>query len=176
MSWSRFEYFLNAIHYSIWLGEIRNSKRIEKIVYAIFNPLLRFLLTESQHDALLERRQKYASRNKKFVNDMNIGCANSWFGLFYSCYFGWPDIFLMSILIDINTNVKNVIFAIPIIVGYIPAYKAVFYKDRYLEYFKEFRKKDERWHKKWKWISRAFRIGGVMLIALSLFLLMKYDI
>lgn len=83
MSWSRFEYFLNAIYYSIWLGEIRNSKRIEKIVYAIFNPLLRFLLTESQHDALLERRQKYASRNKKFVNDMNIGCANSWFGLVY---------------------------------------------------------------------------------------------
>lgn len=82
----------------------------------------------------------------------------------------------MSILIDINTNVKNVIFAIPIIVGYIPAYKAVFYKDRYLEYFKEFRKKDDSWHKKWKWISRAFRIGGVMLIALSLFLLMKYDI
>lgn len=176
MNWSSFEYFLNAIFYSLWRGENRGYERIEKIG----NKILKFFLTKKQYEALLKRQQKYAPLNKKALYDIEVGAhmgwANTWFGYFYSCYFGWIDIFLIGVLIDVDRYIAIPIFAISIIAGYIPAYKAVFYKDRYLEYFKEFRKKDERWHKKWKWISGAFRIGGVMLIALSLFLLMKYDI
>ena len=35
MSWSRFEYFLNAIHYSLWCGTNRGFERIEKNGYKI---------------------------------------------------------------------------------------------------------------------------------------------
>ena len=51
--------------------------------------------------------------------------------------------------------------AIPIGICAIPAYNAVFVKDRYLKYFKKFEKKDERWHEKWKWITFLFVIGGI---------------
>lgn len=31
MNWSRFEYFLNAIHYSLWCGTNRGYERIKKM-------------------------------------------------------------------------------------------------------------------------------------------------
>ena len=54
------------------------------------------------------------------------------------------------------------LIAIPIGICYIPAYKAVFSNDRYMKYFKKFEKKDEHWHKKWKWITFLFAIGGMV--------------
>lgn len=58
---------------------------------------------------------------------------------------GNPNGFLMMILIGI-----------PISLGYIPAYRAVFSGDRYLKYFKQFEKEDEAWHKKWNRRTIAF--------------------
>ena len=55
-----------------------------------------------------------------------------------------------------------IILAFPIAICYIPAYKAVFSKDKYLKYFKQFEKKDASWHKKWKWITIAFCVGSVV--------------
>ncbi len=40
-------------------------------------------------------------------------------------------------------------------------YKAVFSNDKYLEYFKQFEKKDEHWHKIWKWRTKAFIFGSI---------------
>lgn len=60
-----------------------------------------------------------------------------------------------------------IVLLIPMALGYIPAYMAVFYKDRYLKYYKIFEKKDAKWHKKWKHISNAFCIGGILMFILG---------
>ena len=57
---------------------------------------------------------------------------------------------------------------IPIEICYIPAYNAVFAKDRYLKYFKQFEKQDEHWHKRWKRITLLFCIGSVLMFFISL--------
>ena len=48
-------------------------------------------------------------------------------------------------------------------VSYIPAYKAVFTDSRYLKYFKQFEKEDNRWHKKWTLITWIFCVGGIVI-------------
>ena len=57
---------------------------------------------------------------------------------------------------------------IPICISYIPAYKAVFSDDRYLQYFKQFEKEDEAWHKKWKRRTIAFCVGSVITTLLGM--------
>lgn len=62
----------------------------------------------------------------------------------------------------VNLIVAMAIIALPIGLCYIPAYRAVFSKDRYLKYFKQFEKEDEQCHKKWKRITWVFCIGSVV--------------
>ena len=61
------------------------------------------------------------------------------------------------------------LIALPIGLGYIPAYKAVFSNDRYLKYFKQFEKEDNLWLKKWKRIMMVFCVGSIVAIILGIF-------
>ena len=63
----------------------------------------------------------------------------------------------------INPTLFIIISIIPIVVSYIPAYKAVFTDSRYLKYFKQFEKEDNRWHKKWTLITWIFCVGGIVI-------------
>lgn len=171
MSWSRFEYFLNAIFYSLWRGEIRRSKRIKKIVQGILHAISKLLLSERQYDVLLKRQQKYALSNKTVVDSMNIRFAELWVELFFSCYCFSLSCVLIGIFTDINSssNIRDFFIIITIFPGYLIAAKAVNSKHRCLKYFKKFEKKDKRWHKKWRLISIIFRLGGVTSIILGLY-------
>ena len=97
----------------------------------------------------------------------HIGWANHWFGYFYS---GYPVVlsFILSGIVFrywgmVNKIIILCIIGIPILICYIPAYKAVFSNDIYLKYFKEFEKEDEQWHKKWKRRTWLFCIGGSLM-------------
>ena len=63
---------------------------------------------------------------------------------------------------DMHNITTLILLALPVVLGYIPAYKAVFTNDRYLKYFKQFEKEDERWHRKWKRITLVFEIGSIV--------------
>ena len=98
---------------------------------------------------------------------VSIGLAHHWFGYFYSCYPGFFSWLLLGIASrvygdEVKGMVVLLIFSFPVALGYIPAYRAVFSKDRYLNYFKQFEKEDEQWHKKWKMITWVFCIGSVV--------------
>lgn len=95
--------------------------------------------------------------------------------LFGYLYSGYPA-FLSFILVgfyfrsceEMNYLVVLAIASIPIGICYIPAYKAVFTKDRYLKYFKQFKKEDEHWHRKWKRITITFCIGSILMTLLGI--------
>ena len=83
----------------------------------------------------------------KFFNDKeygyNIGWAHHWYGYFYSGYPGFFSLLLLGFAFKEfgdNKVLSFIIVAIPIGLGYIPAYRAVFTNDRYLKYFKQFEK------------------------------------
>lgn len=67
--------------------------------------------------------------------------------------------------------VALIILGVPLTLGYIPAYKAVFSHDRYLIFFKQFERKDNKWYRKWKIRSMIFCASGIIAAVLG-FLLM----
>lgn len=102
---------------------------------------------------------------------MLIGTANHWFDMLsatYSCLISLP---LLGLILrtqgDISTVGLIAVAFIPVIVFSIPVHKAVFSKDRYLVYFKQFEKKDRRWHKKWSRITTAYSIGALLSVAIG---------
>ena len=172
MDSSRFAYFLNAVHYCIWRGDIKVRLLLDKVIGGCLLVFATLFLTKKYkvrlyaHVANHEKETQDYFYNKK--NGFHIRWAHHRFGAFYSCYSVFLSFVIAGILIRnfvavINPAFMIVISIIPIGACYIPAYKAVFTNDRYLKYFKQFEKEDKRWHKKWALITWAFCIGGVII-------------
>jgi len=169
MNRDKFEYFLNAVHYCMYLGEKTSNLKVNMWVTKIMWFLSKIFSFEDYYKTRKEKIEKDKDLNE-FMYGKNagfsIGWAHHWFGYFYSGYPIILSFILVGIALKYDSNVsgftKLFIMAIPIGICYIPAYKAVFSGDKYLKYFKMFQKEDEQWHKKWKRITIAFCIGSVI--------------
>ncbi|EFI70802.1 MULTISPECIES: hypothetical protein [Segatella] len=175
MNYSRFEYILNAIHYCIWRGDIKSGIVIDKVIHALLSPIPKYLFTKEYKKKYHERLPREKKLLDKYLYDKEngfyIGRANSTFGFLYT---GYPGLFSFILgglwyrFFEYKYPLLNaILFGIPIGIGYIPAYRAVFTKDKYLKYHKKFKKKDASWHKKWKWITIAFFIGSWIMLAIG---------
>ncbi len=171
MNRSRFAYFLNAIHYCIWLNDIKFGDFLRKVSGAFMSLVLTICFTKKFKRRQEERMAKAQKIMNKFYYDKevgyHIGWAHHWFGYFYSCYSGVLSFIIFGIILHfwgmINRFVILFFIGIPIFICFIPADKAVFSNDIYLKYFKEFEKEDEQWHKKWKRRTWLFCIGGCLM-------------
>ena len=165
----KFEFFLNAVHYCIYLGEIWSMKKVDNCVLRIMYYLSVLFSFENFYNKKVDERTKckdlwYYMYGKE--GGISINSAHHWFGFFYSGY----SIFLSFVLLGIpdgmfggvNEIIAIAIIALPVGLCYIPAYKAVLSNDRYLKYFKQFEKEDAKWHKKWKQITWGVCIGSVV--------------
>lgn len=179
----RFEYFLNAIHYFIWLADKKAGYLMRKIITMLFSPIPKYFFTKNLQKRYEERQKNGQKYIDIFFNDKergyHIGWANHWFGYFYS---GYP-LFLSFIIMGIVYKSKSLniftilLIAAPVALCYIPAYKAVFTRDRYLIYFKKFEREDNEWHKKWKYITILFLAGPIVMVLLgilAMFLILYY--
>lgn len=161
---------MNTVHYCLWLGDRKFGDFMGKVVNVLLSLIPKYLFTKEYKKKYDERLPKEQKNHDKFFYDKeteyHICLAHHWFGYFYSGY----SIFLSFVLLGIldgmfggvNLIVAMTIIALPIGLCYIPAYRAVFSKDRYLKYFKQFEKEDEQWHKKWNRITWVFCIGSVV--------------
>ena len=175
MNYSKFEYILNAIHYCIWRGYIKFGIVIDKVIHALLSPIPKYLFTKEYKKKYYERLPREKKLLDKYLYDKEngfyIGRANYIFGFLYS---GYPCFFSfilgglgLRFFEDKYPLLNIILLGIPIGIGYIPAYRAVFTKDKYLKYYKKFEKKDASWHKKWKWITIAFFIGSWIMMAMG---------
>lgn len=165
----KFEYFLNAIHYCMWLIDIKLGNFDRKIVIGIRSFILKHLCTNERRRKYEEFMNKEQEKIDEFFydqeNGFHIEWANHWFGYFYSAYFSFFPLVISGLIIRETGELPYVgllLLALSIGLGYIPAYRAVFTKDKYLKYFKKFKKKDGNWHKKWMWITIAFCFGSIL--------------
>jgi amino acid transporter len=173
---NKFEYFLNAVHYSLWIADKKHGDFAEKVVKKFLSPIPKYLFTEKYKKKYEERLLKAQKVHDSFFYDketgFHIGWANHWFGYFYSGYSIFISFILAGFAIkeigDLNAAIIIVILVIPIGLCYIPAYKAVFSNDKYLKYFKQFEKEDKYWHRKWKRRTIAFCIGSVVTTILGI--------
>lgn len=172
--YNKFEYFLNAVHYCLWLIDKKYGENINNII----NIVTRKLLMNKYGIKYYERIQNNKKVLDKFFYDkedgFHVGMANHDFGYFYSCYSISIGFVLFGFIYkDFNSCkyydiLSTICLVIPVGLGYIPAYKAVFKSNRYVKYFKKFEKKNEVWHKKWKRITIAFCVGAVVIAILGI--------
>ncbi len=111
------------------------------------------------------------------MESFHVGLVNHCFGYCYAAYFSFFSFILLGIMkiyfhIE-DTTLELVIFAIPIVIGYIPMYRSVFMNDRYLCFYKEFEKKDVQWHKNGKGLLCFFCIGGFLSMVIGAFTLLN---
>ena len=167
----RFEYFLNAVHYCIWLHEIWIGNFIHKLVFGSIRLFAKYMCSRNCQERLyaylaMREQQLYEFKYDK-KNGVYIGWSKYEFGYTYSCYPGFLSFVILGLMHSSYGKLSFVIamlmILIPIGIGYIPAYKAVFFNDRYLVYFKKFEKESKEWHRKWKRITWAFCIGAVII-------------
>ena len=168
-----FEYFLNAVHYMIYKEQVWSSKKIQKTVNYLISiiikiPFIGKYKKENNEQELKELNKFYYGKK----SGLSISVAHHLFGTFYSCYPMLFSFILIGFIIRYCKEEQDIAILmasfIPIGICYIPAYKAVFAKDRYLKYFKQFEKQDEHWHKRWKRITLLFCIGSVFMFFISL--------
>ena len=168
-----FEYFLNAVHYMIYKEQVWSSKKIQKTVNYLISiiikiPFIGKYKKENNEQELKELNKFYYGKK----SGLSISVAHHLFGTFYSCYPMLFSFILIGFIIRYCKEEQDIAILmasfIPIGICYIPAYKAVFAKDRYLKYFKQFEKQDEHWHKRWKRITLLFCIGSVLMFFVSL--------
>ena len=173
---NNFEYFLNAIHYCLWIGDMTFGDFMGRVVNILLSPIPKYLFTKEYKKKYYERRQREQKNIDKFFYDeeygYHIGWAHHWFGYFYSCYPAFLSFILLGVVFrnfgKVSFLVVILTVAIPVGIFYIPAYQAVFSKDRYLKYFKQFEKKDKPWHQKWKRITILFCIGAIATVFLGI--------
>lgn len=180
MNSNRIEYFMNVMLYFAWLHE----KHVTNTVHSTFNKILYFT-------SYIFLGKKYARRNyinikkstknklgesgyKDLKKGFYINKAKYWFEYFSAGYPALISFIILGVVLrafnDISKLSLFLIVAIPIGLSCIPDHKYIYSKDKYIEYFRQFNKKDEQWHKKWKRISRVYFIGGILSYPLGAFI------
>lgn len=173
---AKFEYFLNAIHYCIYLEQVWSGKKFEIIVRFLYKPMLALPL---KHEFKEKMKKRLNGQDKEIETmkygekyGLSIGMSHYLFGYFY---FGYPLFFSFIFAAfaykaapQMSHFYKLVLFVIPTVLYYIPAYRAVFLNDKYLKYFKQFKKEDHQWHKTWSVRTIAFCLGSVFATILGI--------
>ncbi len=170
----KFEYYMNALHYGLYKWETWSNFKVEKQVYGLIGFLSIIFGFRKYHIKRINKLHNDKKLQEYLYgenNGLSIGTTHHLFGYFYSGYPVFFSFVIGGIYIRFYDEFDYwliILFAIPVAICYIPAYKAVFSKDKYLKYFKQFEKKDASWHKKWKWITIAFCIGSVVVSLLGI--------
>jgi hypothetical protein len=170
----KFEYYMNALHYGLYKWETWSNFKAERQVYGLIGFLSIIFGFRKYHIKRINKLHNDKKLQEYLYgenNGLSIGTAHHLFGFFYSGYPSFLSFVIGGIYIRFYDEFDCwllILFAIPVVICYIPAYKAVFTKDKYLKYFKQFEKRDDSWHNKWKWITIAFCIGSVVVSLLGI--------
>ena len=64
---NRFAYFLNAVHYCIWLNDIKFGEFNERIAHYLLDPIPNFLFTKEWRERYYERLANSKKDREKFL-------------------------------------------------------------------------------------------------------------
>lgn len=170
---------MNAVHYSIYREEVWSNKLVYKQVKFFYRFVSKYLLPPKYWKKVYKRYIQNTNGMQDIFYakeaSLSISVAHHIFGWFSAGYIGFFSFVFLGLgqrwLGALNKMQILVLIFIPIAIGYIPIYKCVFKNDRYLKFFKQFEKKDAKWHKKWKWITIAYCIGGVATSVVGFFIM-----
>lgn len=166
----KFERFLNIMHYFMWRHEVASQATTQKIVNIVLYNIFRHIWSKEHMDRHLNNLKNQEKEINHFYNDRksgyNMGWANHFFGYFSCAYVSivvFPVLgYMLKVQIEYASSWIMVLAVSLIFLMYIPIYKAVFSKDKYLKYYKYFERQSPKWHKKWRKIAIAYYTGAIL--------------
>ena len=184
MNNTRIEYFMNVMLYFAWLHEknfsISTQRVFDKII--CFFSLIFFTkkFRKNFHFNLENNRKLQNKSNIDKKNGFYITKAMYWFGYLSSSIPGFFTFIVLGFVLRIFNEITPfgilILSAIPIALTCILDHAYLYSHDKYIEYFKQFEKEDEKWHKKWYSISIIFYIGCIMLYIVGGFIILAIAI
>ena len=164
---NRFEYFLNAVHYWMWLDMVRLSRYTDRILGILVGTLGDMLLSPSRKEQWKNHLKTMSDQNLRLKaiddsggiwSDHNIVCV-CW------SYVLFPISIIVGIWLKVVGNFSlgmMSVFPITFILVDIYLHRVLFSKSRYKVYFRQFERRSEAWHVRWRRITRIFIAGGVL--------------
>lgn len=172
------EYFFNAVLYWRWYFELSKGRQIRDILNSFVYVISRLFLSKANYEKVIARTKKNESNLNDFFFDIKHGNSIEQAHRFLSFYMALYAIGLTCIAIVIffkyfGFNDKFWVFYIILAILLYPVYFYVhsltISQDKYLIYFKQFDKEDERWKSKWIFITILFFGGGVGTLCIGIF-------
>lgn len=161
-----FEYFLNAILYCIWIREIKISQVMETCVNKVANFILTYFFSKKIKQKCYKNKMQGKKDADRLISFMDIEAAKTWLVNSYLSYTIVVSASVSALFINrfqhLNKGFIIIIALIPVIICYPILDRAVIKNDNYLNYFKQFKKEDEQWLKKWKRRTLMFQLGSVV--------------
>ena len=144
-------------------------KKISHVIEKYVNLVVNFILTYFFSNRIRQKCYDNKKREQKITDDLishlDIEAAKTWLINSYLSYTIIVSASVTALIINrfqhFNKGYIVVIALIPIIICYPFLDRTVIKNDNYLRYFKQFKKEDEQWLKKWKRRTMLFQIGGV---------------
>ncbi|MDE5683339.1 MAG: hypothetical protein K2I39_03910 [Muribaculaceae bacterium] len=172
MNRKKFEYFLNAVHYCLWLNEKKAQRIMQKAVFSLMSFIAK--CSSSYKIKLYERQTANLKKWRDYSNKSNgwsFTMAHNVFDFLFACYPGLFSFILAGVAIRIFGDFNLIVllaFIAPGILAFIYVDRAVVKNERYLKYFKNFEKEDEQWHRKWSRFTIAFCLGAILMFVISM--------
>ena len=161
------KYFLNTLYYSFWRAYVAFFSSGTKITYSIFKFLFAPLVPRRFKSRISDRVNRNMKNTLEDLLNYKTGTIiilfNQLFMGLCSAYLTGVAVIIFSIMFKISNSflISIAISLMCFVVGLYPVYQYVLDDKRYIKYFKEFERKDEAWHRKWRRIA-------VILIVLQL--------
>ncbi len=176
MNYQSFEYYLNAIYYCIWLKNVKFAIIVNKSCNFLLLSIIRLFLSKKYYKKFKNHIAKNIDKSYKSFYDERDGlCINvtkfdaDIISAIYSSIITVP--LCLSIFIYINYNIW---ISIPLIIVFLyifnmPLSKHVYKNDKYLEYFKYFKKENKQWLRKWIITTLFIFLGSLLSLGLSIY-------
>lgn len=174
----KIKYFMNALCYGLWLQSLDRSKMMKQLVFWLLSPIPKYFMTEKCRQKFYMRQQQKMNENENFLFDEKDGFYIQRVYNSFNFHLFWYAMFISSILCGLYVRIFDrisylvfcILFVTPCLLIYAAAESAVFSNNQYLRFFKQFKKKDERWQKKWQNMASLYCVGAWIVFAIGIFI------
>lgn len=167
------KYFFYSLYYAFWNFLVVFNLHLTKVVHSIFVPPIAFVLPHKLKIKFIKRQKRLKD---KAINDILNYKDGMYIHLFRNSFINVCSIYLSLILLIVSAVLfritRSFLFSASVgvvcfVVCWIPLNRYVLNDKRYIKYFKEFERKDESWHKKWRRIAVTLIVLQLPVMAIG---------
>lgn len=179
MNFFNFQKNLNIFFYFIWKYEVKKFQKMTQIILKILYYFSKKLLSNKYQNKFTKKINQNIKINEPSIYDQKkgicIGLTKYWMDFFAFGYISFLTFIIIPIVSYFLGSIKDYVIITIVTINTFIAFhyidKSIIKNYKYLVFFKKFINNNSDWHKKWKFRTILFCLGGTLLIFASGFLM-----